>query len=167
VTRPSARGHRPRGARGRLRRGTGSSDGADEAVVPATWASGFCNAFTTFTTSLSNAGEGLACEGLPSGEAIVEAIDNAADAASTFADGLRELGAPDVPSGEEITNELESAAREAGETFAAVKDEVGGEINSATDVAVQAGAIAEAAQTALEGIGGRRTGCRSSTSRER
>ncbi len=57
-----------------------------------------------------------------------------------------------MPSGEEITTELESAAREAGETFEEVKDEVDGEIDDATDVAVQAGNIAAAAQTALEGI---------------
>ena len=67
---------------------------------------------------------------------------------TTFA----ELGRPDVPSGEEIQSELENAASEAGETFEAVKDEVDGEIDSATDVAVVAGAIAEAAQTALTGI---------------
>ena len=79
-------------------------------------------------------------------------IDNAATAATTFADDLRELGRPDVPSGEEIQSELENAASEAGETFEAVKDEVDGEIDSATDVAVVAGAIAEAAQTALTGI---------------
>ena len=30
----------------------------------------------------------------------IEAIDNAADAASTFADDLRSLGRPDVPSGD-------------------------------------------------------------------
>jgi len=78
-------------------------------------------------------------------------IDNAATAASTFADDLRELGRPDVPSGEEIQNELETAATAAGETFEAVKDDVD-DIDNATDVAVVAGAIAEAAQTALTGI---------------
>jgi hypothetical protein len=135
--------------------GCGGDDSGDEsdAVEPATWAVGFCDALGTFTTGISEAGEGLTGEGLPSGEAIVDAIDNAAEAASTFADDLRELGPPDVPSGEEISNELESAAREAGETFDAVKDEVGGEIDDAADVAAQAGKIAEAAQTALEGIG--------------
>ena len=138
-----------------LAAGCGGDDSGDEseAVEPATWAAGFCDALKTFTTGISEAGEDLAGEGLPSGEAIVDAIDNAADAASTFADDLRELGAPDVPSGEEISAELESAAREAGETFDAVKDEVGGEIDDAADVAVQAGKIAEAAQTALAGIG--------------
>lgn len=133
--------------------GDDSSDEASGAVEPATWASGFCEALQTFSTGISESGSGLAGEGLPSGDEIVEAIDNAAAAASTFADDLRELGRPDVPSGEEISSALESAAREAGETFEAVKDEVGGEIDDATDVAVQAGAIAEAAQTALAGIG--------------
>ncbi len=137
-----------------LAAGCGGDDGGDEAeaVEPATWASGFCDALQTFTTSISNAGEGLAGEGLPSGEQIIDAIDNAAEAASTFADDLSELGSPDVPSGEEISNELESAAREAGETFEEVKNEVDGEIDDATDVAVQAGNIAAAAQTALDGI---------------
>ena len=79
-------------------------------------------------------------------------VDNAATAASTFADDLRELGRPDVPSGEEIQNELETAAREANETFDEVEDEIGGGIDNATDVAVVAGAIAEAAQAALTGI---------------
>ena len=132
--------------------GDDSSDGGDEAVAPATWASGFCDALQTFTTGISESGAGLTDDGIPSSEQIIEAIDNAADAASTFADDLRELGRPDVPSGAEIQNELETAAREAGETFEDVKDEVGDDIDNATDVAVVAGAIAEAAQTALTGI---------------
>ena len=131
--------------------GDDSSDGGDEAVEPATWASGFCDALQTFTTGISDAGSDLTGEGIPSGDEIVEVIDNAATAASTFADDLRELGRPDVPSGEEIQNELETAATAAGETFEAVKDEVD-DIDNATDVAVVAGAIAEAAQTALTGI---------------
>jgi len=137
-----------------LAAGCGGDDdgGGDEAVEPTSWASGFCSALKTFTTGISEAGSGLGGAGLPSGDEIVEAIDNAADAASTFADDLRELGRPDVPSGEEIQTELENAAQEAGETFDSVKDEVDGEIDSATDVAVVAGAIAEAAQTALTGI---------------
>jgi methyl-accepting chemotaxis protein len=131
--------------------GDDSSDGGDEAVEPATWASGFCDALQTFTTGISEAGSDLAGEGIPSSDQIIEVIDNAATAASTFADDLRELGRPDVPSGEEIQNELETAATAAGETFEAVKDEVD-DIDNATDVAVVAGAIAEAAQTALTGI---------------
>jgi hypothetical protein len=132
--------------------GGDDSDGGDEAVEPATWASGFCDALQTFTTGISEAGADLAGEGIPSGDEIIDVIDNAATAATTFADDLRELGRPDVPSGEEIQSELENAASEAGDTFDAVKDEVDGAIDSATDVAVVAGAIAEAAQTALTGI---------------
>ncbi len=137
-----------------LAAGCGRDDdgGGDEAVEPTSWASGFCDALKTFTTGISEAGTGLAGDGLPSGDEIVEAIDNAADAATTFADDLRAHGRPDVPSGEEIQSELETAAQEAGETFDSVKDEVDGDIDSATDVAVVAGAIAEAAQTALTGI---------------
>jgi hypothetical protein len=131
--------------------GDDSSDGGDEAVEPATWASGFCDALQTFQTGISDAGSDLAGEGIPSSDEIIDVIDNAATAASTFADDLRELGRPDVPSGEEIQNELETAASAAGETFEAVKDEVD-DIDNATDVAVVAGAIAEAAQTALTGI---------------
>jgi len=131
----------------------GDDDGSsDEAVEPTSWASGFCDALQTFTTGISEAGSGLAGDGLPSSDQFVEAIDNAADAASTFADDLRALGRPDIPSGEEIQTELENAADQAGETFDTVKDEVDGEIDSATDVAVVAGAIAEAAQKALTGI---------------
>ena len=132
--------------------GGDDSDGGNEAVEPATWASGFCDALRTFTTGISESGSGLTGEGLPSGDEIVDAIDAAAAAASTFAEDLRELGRPDVPSGEEISSTLESAAREAGETFEAVKDEVDTDIDDASDVAVVAGAIAEAAQTALTGI---------------
>jgi methyl-accepting chemotaxis protein len=131
--------------------GDDSPDGGDEAVEPATWASGFCDALQTFTTGISDAGSDLAGEGIPSSDQIIDVIDNAATAASTFADDLRELGRPDVPSGEEIQNELETAATAAGETFEAVKDDVD-DIDNATDVAVVAGAIAEAAQTALTGI---------------
>jgi hypothetical protein len=131
--------------------GDDSSDGGDEAVEPATWASGFCDALQTFTTGISESGSGLTGDGIPSGDEIIDAIDAAAAAATTFADDLRELGRPDVPSGEEIQNELETAATEAGETFESVKDEVG-DVDSAADVAVVATAIAEAAQTALTGI---------------
>jgi hypothetical protein len=132
--------------------GGDDSDGGDEAVDPATWASGFCEALGTFTTGISESGSALTGEGLPSGDEILEAIDMAAAAATTFADDLRALGRPDVPSGEEILDSLETAAREAGETFEAVKDEVDVEIDNAADVAVVAGAIAAAAQTALTGI---------------
>ena len=132
--------------------GGASSDSSNEAVAPETWASGFCDALSTFTKGISEAGSGLTGDGLPSSDAIVEAIDNAGQAATTFADDLRELGRPDVPSGEEIQNELETAADEAGQTFEDVRDEVNGEVNSAADVAVVAGAIATAAQKALTGI---------------
>ena len=132
--------------------GGDDSDGGDDAVAPATWASGFCDALKTFTTSISEAGSGLSGGGLPSSDEIIEVIDNAADAAGTFADDLRALGKPDVPSGEEIQNELETAADEAGQTFDDVKDEVGDEIDSAADVATVAAAITTAAQTALTGI---------------
>lgn len=132
--------------------GDDSSDGGDEAVAPATWASGFCDALKTFSTGISEAGSEITGEGIPSSDEIIGVIDNAASAATTFADDLRELGRPDVPSGEEIQTELENAAREAGDTFEAVKDEIDGEIDNATDVAVVAGALAEAAQTALTGI---------------
>jgi hypothetical protein len=132
--------------------GDDSSDGGGEAVEPATWASGFCNALKTFSTGISEAGSDLTGQGIPSSDEIISVIDNAAAAASTFADDLRELGRPDVPSGEEIQTELENAAEEAGKTFDAVKDEIDGEIDNATDVAVVAGAIAEAAQKALTGI---------------
>lgn len=132
--------------------GRDDSGGGSEAVEPATWASGFCEALRAFTTGISESGSGLTGEGLPRGAEIEEAIDAATAAASTFADDLRELGRPDVPSGEEISGTLESAAREAGETFAGVKDEIDTEIDDAADVAVVAGAIAQAAQTALAGI---------------
>jgi len=131
--------------------GGDDADGGDEAVAPATWASGFCDALKTFTTSISEAGSGLTGAGLPSSDEIIEVIDNAASAASTFADDLRALGKPDVPSGEEIQNELETAADEAGQTFDDVKDDVD-EIDSAADVATVAAAIATAAQTALTGL---------------
>jgi hypothetical protein len=132
--------------------GGDDSDGGDEAVAPATWASGFCDALKTFTTNISEAGSGLTGSGLPSSDEIIEVIDNAASAASTFADDLRALGKPDVPSGEEIQSELETAADEAGQTFEDVKDEVDDEIDSAADVATVAAAITTAAQTALTGI---------------
>lgn len=135
-----------------LATGCGGGSGGDEAVEPATWAAGFCEALQTFTTGISESGSGLTGEGLPSSAEIREAIDAAAVAASTFADDLRDLGRPDVESGEEILNALETAAREAGETFEAVKDDVDTEIEGAADVAAVAGAIADAARTALTGI---------------
>lgn len=135
-----------------LAAGCGGDSGGDEAVEPATWAAGFCQALRTFTTGISESGSGLTGEGLPSSAEIREAIDAAAAAASTFADDLRELGRPDVESGEEISSTLETAARDAGETFEAVKDELDTEIEDTADVAAVAGAIADAARTALTGI---------------
>lgn len=132
--------------------GCGGGDGGGEAADPAGWAAGFCQALTRFTEGISESGEGLEGEGLPSGEAVVGAVRSAAEAAGTFADELRELGAPDVASGEEIADVLTGAARDAEAAFREAEDEVGGEITSATDVAVQAGEIAAAAQRALNGI---------------
>ena len=62
-------------------------------------------------------------------------------------------GAPDVPSGEEISSSLETAADDARQAFEDVEDEVDGPIEDASDVAVVAGAIAEATQKALTEIG--------------
>ena len=135
-----------------LAAGCGGDSGDDEAVEPATWAAGFCQALQAFTTGISESGSGLTGEGLPSSAEIREAIDAAAAAASTFADDLRDLGRPDVQSGEEISNTLETAARDAGEIFEAVKDDVDTEIEDTADVAAVAGAIADAARTALTGI---------------
>ena len=135
-----------------LAAGCGGDSGGDEAVEPATWAAGFCEALEAFTTGISESGSGLTGEGLPSSAEIREAIDAAAAAASTFADDLGELGRPDVASGEEISSALETAARDAGETFEAVKDDVATEIEDAGDVAAVADAIADAARTALTGI---------------
>ena len=70
--------------------GDDSSDGGGEAVEPATWASGFCNALKTFSTGISEAGSDLTGQGIPSSDEIISVIDNAAAAASTFADDLRE-----------------------------------------------------------------------------
>ena len=72
---------------------------------------------------------------------------------TTFGDDLRELGTPDLPSGEEISSRLETAVDDARQAFEDVEDEVGGEIDDASDVAVAAGAIAEATQKALTAIG--------------
>ncbi len=139
-----------------LAAGCGGDDGdsseAADPVEPATWASGFCEAFKTFSTGISEAGSDLAGDGLPSGDEIVQAIDNAGQAATAFADDLRELGRPDVPSGEEIASTLETAAEDASKTFEDAKDEVG-EVDNVTDVAVAAGNIAEATQAALATFG--------------
>lgn len=135
-----------------LAAGCGGDAGGDAAVEPATWAAGFCRALQTFTSGISESGSGLTGEGLPSSARIREAIDAAAAAARTFADDLRELGRPDVPNGEEISSTLETAARDAGETFDAVKDDVDTEIEDTADVAAVAASIAAAARTALTGI---------------
>ena len=147
--------------------GDDSSDGGDEAVEPATWASGFCDALQTFTTSISDAGSGLAGEGIPSSDEIIEVIDNAATAASTFADDLRELGRPDVPSGEEIQNELETAATAAGETFEAVKDEVDDESTTPRTSPSSPARSPRPRRPRSRASRRRRTAFRSSTSRAR
>ena len=127
-----------------------SGSGATE---PATWAAGFCEAVEQLGESISEAGAGLAGDGLPSRDEIVEAVDNAAAAVDQFRIDLSDLGTPDVPSGEEITSSLETATDDARQAFDDARDDVDTEIDSATDVAMAAGAIAEATQQALSAIG--------------
>lgn len=128
-------------------------DGDGGSVDPSTWATGFCQALTTFTDGISESGGELEGEGLPSGDQLAGAVRSAAVASGAFADELRELGPPDVPNGDEINVALTDAASEAQTTFQELEGEVGGEIADATDVAARARKIAEAAQKALEGIG--------------
>ncbi len=126
---------------------------SDDRTDPGRWAAGFCDAITAFSTNISESGKALQGDGLPSGDDVVEAVRTAAAAAGTLADDFRGLGAPDVPDGEEIQAALENAADDARETFASVEGDIGGPIEDASDVAVQAGKIAEAAQKALAGLG--------------
>jgi hypothetical protein len=128
-------------------------EGGGESVAPATWATGFCQALTRFTEGISESGSEMEGEGLPSGDQVVGAVRSAGAASGAFADELRELGPPDVPSGEEVNAALTDAASDAETTFQELEGEVGGEITDATDVAVRARKIAEAAQQALAGIG--------------
>jgi hypothetical protein len=127
-----------------------SGSGATE---PATWAAGFCQAVEQLGKSVSEAGAGLAGDGLPSRDELVEAIDSAAAAVDQFKDDVSALGAPDVPSGEEIKSSLETASDDARQAFDDAKADVDDEIDSATDVAAAAGAIAQATQQALAAIG--------------
>ncbi len=135
--------------------GCGGDDdnGSEGATEPATWAAGFCQALERLSEGISESGSGLTDDGLPTSDQVVAAVEEAGEAVSTFADDLRELGAPDVPSGEEISSSLETAADDARQAFEEVEDEVDGPIEDASDVAVVAGAIAEAAQKALTEIG--------------
>ena len=133
--------------------GDGDDGGSDGGTEPATWAAGFCEALERLGEGISESGSGLAGDGLPSSEEVVEAVEKAGAAVTTFGDDLRELGTPDLPSGEEISSRLETAVDDARQAFEEVEAEVGGEIEDASDVAVAAGAIAEATQTALTAIG--------------
>ena len=129
------------------------NDSASGTTEPGPWAAGFCEAIKAFSTNISESGNALQGDGLPSGDDVVDAVRTAAAAAGTLADDFRELGAPSVPNGEEIQEALEGAADDARETLAAVESSVGGPIEDASDVAIQAGEIAEAAQQALAGLG--------------
>jgi len=131
----------------------GDDGGSGGAAEPATWASGFCTAITSFSTNISESGSSLGGSGLPGSDDVVQAVRSTAEAAGTLADDFRALGAPDVPEGDEIQSALEGAADEAEEIFAAVEADVGGPIEDASDVAVEAGKIAEAAQKALARLG--------------
>lgn len=129
--------------------GGGSEGGGTE---PATWAARFCEALERLGEGISKSGSGLAGDGLPTSEEVTEAVEKAGAAVSTFGDDLRELGTPDLPSGEEISSRLETAVDDARQAFEDVEDETG-PIEDASDVAVAAGAIAEATQKALTAIG--------------
>ena len=135
--------------------GCGGDDGGSEegATEPATWSAGFCEALERLGEGISESGSGLAGDGLPSSEEVTEAVEQAGAAVTTFGDDLSELGTPDLPSGEEISSRLETAVDDARQAFEEVEDEIGGEIEDASDVAVAAGAIAEATQKALTAIG--------------
>ena len=133
--------------------GCGGDNGGSGGTEPATWASGFCTAITSSSANISESGTSLGGSELPSSDDTVQAVRSTAEAAGTLGDDLRALGAPDVPEGDEIQSALEGAADEAEEIFAAVEADVGGPIDDASDVAVEAGKIAEAAQNALARLG--------------
>ena len=91
--------------------GGGSSSGGtteSSATAAGDWANGVCAAFTSWNSSITEAGQGIRDN--PSEDGIRTAGDEIRSATQTLADDLRGLGRPDTPNGQEAKDEIDQLA---------------------------------------------------------
>lgn len=91
--------------------GSSSSSGTatESAATPAEdWANGVCEAFTTWQSSITEAGQAVGNN--PTEQGITSAGDEIRSATQTLADDLRGLGRPDTESGQEAKAAIDQLA---------------------------------------------------------
>lgn len=87
--------------------GCGGSDESSSASPTEEWASGFCNAVTTWTDSLTSITEQFSNSSSLSSEALNDAANDVTSSTETLVDDLKALGTPDTESGEEVKNSID------------------------------------------------------------
>jgi archaellum component FlaC len=128
-----------------LAAGCGDSD--DETSPTTDWANDFCSAVTTWTSSITTAGEELQESGLTE-ESLDQAVDDVRSATETLSDDLGDLGEPETEAGDEAAESVE-------ELSTALEEDVD-EIETALEDVSGLGDLPEAVpavRTALESMG--------------
>jgi hypothetical protein len=89
--------------------GTTAGTGTGSEATPATdWANSVCDAFTTWQSSITAAGQSVGDN--PSEEGIKDAGDQIRTATQTLADDLRGLGRPDTEGGQQAKDAIDELA---------------------------------------------------------
>jgi archaellum component FlaC len=110
-----------------LAAGCGGSDdnSSSESSSPTEWADSLCSAVSTWTGSMSSAGDELEQNGL-SEDALDNAVDDVKSATDTLLDDIGDLGKPDTQAGDQAQESLEQLSTDLEQNVdsieAAVKD---------------------------------------------
>jgi hypothetical protein len=86
---------------------TGSSTGSS-ATSAGDWANGVCEAFTTWTTAITSAGQSV--KDNPTEDGLRSAGDDVKSATQTLSDELKGLGRPDTESGQQAKDTVDQLA---------------------------------------------------------
>jgi hypothetical protein len=101
----------------------GSSGDGDAATSPEAWANDLCGAATTWTNAISATAQSLQGS-TPTKDGLENAADDVESATRTFADDVRELGAPDTQSGEQAKESIDRLADDLGQGADDIKNAV-------------------------------------------
>jgi hypothetical protein len=98
------------------------SNGSDTTATQ-TWATGVCNAFTTWKTSLSNIESSVKSGGLTQ-DSLDKAVSQAKDATNTLGSDLKKLGKPDTQAGQQAKDEVDQLSSNLTKNVKTIDDAV-------------------------------------------
>jgi methyl-accepting chemotaxis protein len=104
-----------------LAAGCGGDDDGSSSTTD--WASGVCEAISTWGDSVQSTGESLRA-GVTDADALRTAVDELEEATRTFVDELKALGPPDTDAGQRAQEELDQLAETVDENVAKMQDAV-------------------------------------------